>query len=407
MDPAYATIERSFIELEAFLNYNSAEELINDIQEKYQKTIKEKDIAAIQILYNRINNDPTISYCTLDNELNDETLDIFTRTNLATTPLTKSELLISLTTSNWDYAEQGFSELIRDVSRIGKPGFIIDNDFILKCCFILTDTTSIWFNIDYMQKKIKSIKENWFNIRGAILQTFKLLKELGFNDISTKEKYTIIPIIYWINSQSPQTIDHNQIRKWLICAYLNDINFDKELNIIKMIMRRAATETFPSEQINEYYRNIGRSHNITDDYIEKLLTSKHGSAQSWYLLLLLYPEIVAKSRKNEIVQDHIHPAVSFENGNLISIYKYKNHERAAIEDERSFALKYYDTVLNLQLLPAENNKNDTDLETWHNQNPEYNLYVDEGISLKLKDFRAFIENRKKNITNKLKAVLQN
>ena len=57
MDPAYATIERSFIELEAFLNYNSAEELINDIQEKYQKTIKEKDIAAIQILYNRINND--------------------------------------------------------------------------------------------------------------------------------------------------------------------------------------------------------------------------------------------------------------------------------------------------------------------------------------------------------------
>ena len=174
-----------------------------------------------------------------------------------------------------------------------------------------------------------------------------------------------------------------------------------------MIMRRAATETFPSEQINEYYRNIGRSHDITDDYIEKLLTSKHGSAQSWYLLLLLYPEIVAKSRKNEIVQDHIHPAVSFENGNLISIYKYKNHERAAIEDERSFALKYYDTVLNLQLLPAENNKNDTDLETWHNQNPEYNLYVDEGISLKLKDFRAFIENRKKNITNKLKAVLQN
>ena len=180
---------------------------------------------------------------------------------------------------------------------------------------------------------------------------------------------------------------------------MNNIS-DGNLIEYRRAISETSTEQFPIEQITKHFRAQGINQVITDEYLEKLLASQYGSAQAWHLLLLLYPEIITSSYASGIDQDHMYPTTLFKELNLL---------KTMSPGDTDFALKHYNTVLNLQLLPTSNNKSksSTDLETWHNQNPEYYLYVDEGISLKLKDFRAFIENRKQNLKKRLKEILQN
>ena len=403
MDPTRVKKEQDIIEVEDFLRYDSPEKLLNRIQENAPDAASEEATAAIRTLYDRININQSVSYYTISNEFNDEILDMFARVNTAGMALTKSDLLMSLITSNWKgcNAKDEFSNLICDVGKFGKPSFIIDNSFILKCCLVLSDSTGVRFEIRTIQNNLKKIEDNWEDIKQSILSTFRILEECGFNEISAKGKQAIIPIAYWIHKKQPKQIDHELLRKWLIHTYLN-MNSISDGNLIeyRRAILEASTEQFPIEQIAKHFRAQGINHLITDEYLEKLLTSQYGSAQAWHLLLLLYPEIITSSYASGIDQDHTHPAISFEERNLLKIMG---------PGDADFALKHYNTVLNLQLLPTRNNKSksDTDLETWHKQNPEYNLYVDEGISLNPKDFRAFIENRKQNLKKRLKEILQN
>lgn len=403
MDPTHIKKEQDIIEVEDFLRYDSPEKLIEHIQEKDPEPLSEKAITAIKILYDRININQTISYYTISNEFGDEILDMFARVNTAGMPLSKSDLLMSLLTSNWKVynAKDEFANLIFDVGKFGKPNFIINNSFILKCCLILSDSTGIRFELRTVQKNLKTIEDNWNDIKQTILSTFKILEECGFNEISAKGKQAIIPIAYWIHKKQPKQIDHTLLRKWLIRTYLTMNNIsDGNLIEYRRAISEASTEQFPIEQITKHFRAQGINQVITDEYLEKLLASQYGSAQAWHLLLLLYPEIITSSYASGIDQDHMYPTTLFKERNLL---------KTMSPGDTNFALKHYNTVLNLQLLPTGNNKskNDTDLETWHNQNPEYNLYVDEEISLNLKDFRTFIENRKQNIKKRLKEILQN
>ena len=71
--------------------------------------------------------------------------------------------------------------------------------------------------------------------------------------------------------------------------------------------------------------------------------------------------------------------------------------------------KNYNSVLNLQLLEETINKSkgDNSLLSWatSNRKSKIDLYVDDDISLDIKDFEAFISSRKKNLTAKLKIIL--
>jgi hypothetical protein len=67
------------------------------------------------------------------------------------------------------------------------------------------------------------------------------------------------------------------------------------------------------------------------------------------------------------------------------------------------------SVKNLQLLNGllNSSKNASDLKTWATTNSVSNstLLVDSGISLDVKEFKTFIENREKNLKTVLTTIL--
>ena len=77
--------------------------------------------------------------------------------------------------------------------------------------------------------------------------------------------------------------------------------------------------------------------------------------------------------------------------------------------KKFFSKTNYNSVLNLQLLEETINKSkgDNSLLSWatSNRKSKIDLYVDDDISLGIKDFEAFISSRKKNLTAKLKLIL--
>jgi hypothetical protein len=109
--------------------------------------LQEQDLAgnsyafqALTRLYFAIRIDKLIHYYKEDNQEMDHVLDIFIRTNHGGTPLSFSDLLMSIAVANWksDAREQidGLVETIRTDRRMG---FIINRDFVLKASLMLTD----------------------------------------------------------------------------------------------------------------------------------------------------------------------------------------------------------------------------------------------------------------------------
>ena len=69
----------------------------------------------------------------------DKVLEIFIRTNSGGTPLSFSDLLMSIASANWKKidARQEINNIVTAVSKIGRPSFFIDKNFVLKTCLVL------------------------------------------------------------------------------------------------------------------------------------------------------------------------------------------------------------------------------------------------------------------------------
>lgn len=90
-------------------------------------------------LYEAIHVKPLINYYLQEEQEPDKVLDIFIRTNSGGTPLSFSDLLMSIASANWKTidARKEIEKLVEEVYDIGRPGFLIDKDFVLKTCLVL------------------------------------------------------------------------------------------------------------------------------------------------------------------------------------------------------------------------------------------------------------------------------
>ena len=90
-------------------------------------------------LFQVIHKDKLINYYLQEEQEPDKVLEIFIRTNSGGTPLSFSDLLMSIASANWKEidARKEIEKLVEEVYIIGRPGFIIDKDFVLKTCLVL------------------------------------------------------------------------------------------------------------------------------------------------------------------------------------------------------------------------------------------------------------------------------
>ena len=375
-------------------------------------------MSTLSNLFNKINTEELLNYYVITEQDQDKVLDIFIRTNSGGTPLSFSDLLMSIASANWTMfdAREEMKKIRDEIYAFGNPNFDVSQDFILKSILVLSDA-DVRFKIENFGKNNVSIFENkWSDIRASLVATFSLLEQLGFNDSLLRAKNAAIPIAYYIykNNLASSIVkttynkqDRQQIAKWLSMSLLKGLfggQSDGILKSLRDIIKASTSSTFPMDAIVDSFRsNIDKNYTFNDDVIASLLEEEYGSTACGLTLMLLYPDVVLQHGK-AIAEDHLHPKTVFETNQKLQALGLSPSQQTFYTDRKN-----YNSVANLQLLEESKNKSKSDLplSVWVANNAVQlaDLYVDSNISLDIMEFEDFIANRKANLAKKLKEVL--
>ena len=394
-----------------------------DDLKKVNKYLQENNLAsndfasdALIDFHQRIHADRLINFYLEEQQAPDKVLEVFIRTNSGGTALSFSNLLMSIASANWEKvdARKEIDDLVNKIYLIGRPGFIINADFVLKTCLVLF-IDNIRFQLkNFDHKNVQVFENNWEKIKESIIAGFTLVEKIGFNDRTLRAKNAVIPIIYYIyhkeiykdiNNPNYHKEDKKLIARWLNLSLLKSIfggQTDTILTTLRKVIKANLGElNFPLESIrDEFKSNPNRNYALEDDFIEGLLTSHYESNEAFYVLSLLYPHLDYYNQ--DFHKDHLHPSSFFkENENIINTFK---------EEDRDFCsnAENWNTMPNLQLLNGNLNKSkqDKSLMEWVKANHILNddLFVGRDTDLAISNFKAFVTERKKALIIKLKAI---
>lgn len=355
-----------------------------------------------------------INYYEEDEQQADKAVNIFIRINSGGTHLSFSDILMSVAVANWK-KKDARTEIHNLVDNIRSKGFGIDKDFVLKSFLYLYHKDVRFqinsFNIDF----VSTIENDWDNIRNAVLSLFDLMKTFGLNDYTLTGKNATLPILYYIYHKGiyndfANKIGYKQdreiIKKWLLSTIIRK-TFSSQTDTILTQTRRGFTNDFQSIKIedtvilfpaSEINTEIKKHSDVGEDYIEGLLLAQKDSQYCFSLLALLYPNLDYKN--NSFHQDHLHPA--------------SKYESISEDNKNKYGWEIYNSILNLQMLDANENmsKNNLDLKLWvekETQNYDYKQFLDSHLipntDFGIENFEDFIEARKIMLIEKLKELL--
>ena len=124
-----------WFKLEQLLDFNGLPDLNKYI---ISNKLQDNEFAneTLFLMYQRFNSDKLINYYSAVEQDPDKVLDIFIRTNSGGTPLSFSDLLMSIASANWKKidARKEIDDTVAQVFNISNAGFRIDKDFVLKTC---------------------------------------------------------------------------------------------------------------------------------------------------------------------------------------------------------------------------------------------------------------------------------
>ncbi len=378
----------------------------NNIDKESKRMLRHLD----NVIHNQLN----INYYEEDDQKPDKAVNIFVRINSGGTALTFSNILMSIAVANCKKIDAR-TEIKNLVDCIRSKGFNISQDFVLKAFLYLyhKDVRSMItsFNFGF----IELIENNWGKIRDSIISLFDLIRSFGLNDYTMTSYNASLPILYYLHHKNIYDNFHQKIknreeclviRKWLFSILLRRA-FGASADSVLMQSRKAFTSdieqyyifediiSFPAKKINS---EIKKFSDVGDDYIEDLLKSQKDQRYTFSILAMLYPNL--DYRNNNFHQDHLHPAASFEN--------------LSQEDKDKYGWNVYNSILNLQMLDANENesKNAKSLVDWikeqtntNNKEKFFENHIIPDVDLELDNFSEFIEERKKILIEKLRALI--
>ncbi len=369
-------------------------------------------------LFDAIHRKGIISYYLEESQELDKVLNIFIRVNSGGTPLSYSDLLLSVATAQWEKkdAREEINEAVDDINNIGR-GFNISKDLLLKASLVLTDRPDIRFKADNFERKnMLVIEKAWDDITESMRLAVELVASFGFNRDNLTSNNPFIPIAYYINKignpgnfvdSSKYSKDRASIKKWFIASILRRVfSYSSSDSILKQICDVIAKhhDGFPIELIYDKFHKNNRDLTFDDDSINDLLYTKYGSGDALMLMSILYPWA---DLKNHFHLDHIHPKSMFTRKKLL---------RAGVsEDDMEFCLTNYNFIGNLQLLESTPNeeKKAMAFEKWMDKNfsdeDQRKDYMKKNnipdVDFGLDNFVEFFDEREKLLVKALKKAL--
>jgi hypothetical protein len=390
----------------------------HDRQRRAVQDQKRFIVKALNTLHDRICKSELVNYFETAKDDLEDILKIFTRVNSGGTILSKTDLLFSTIVATWDDGREQIERLQKAINDMGF-GFSFGNEFLMRCCLMLTDAPVRYKVNSFKAENVKKIQTEWPRIADAVKKTVDLLRDFGFNSSRlTSQNATIIIAYYIFKGGDLGDGSKEGLRKYLIHALLTRIysgSQDQLLTALRNTLReeiklenasttyRLKSSTFSFQELRSVILPGRKSLAVSDDDVESFLSSKKGPF-SFFVLSLLYPQLCLHDV--EFHQDHIHPFAHFKAETF--------NELIIAPDAQAQWLEYRDTVPNLQLLNGQLNKekNAAKLIDWVNimNDSKRNAflrdnYFPDGVGLEFSQFIDFYQKRKELLSLKLKAVL--
>lgn len=370
-------------------------------------------------LYAVVNDKPTISYFLEEEQDLDKVLNIFIRVNSGATPLSYSDLLMSIATAAWTDldAREAIHELVDDLNGT-REGFEFSKDFVLKAGLMLADISSVGFKVtNFKAKNMAILEANWQRIGDALRLTVRLASDFGFSGQTLSADSALLPIAYslfkrglgesYLTSAAARE-DREAIKGWLIRSLLKSgiwgAGLDTTLTSLRDLIRDHGSDRFPVAEIEAEMVRRGRGLRFSMEEVEDLVETPYGDRRCFPLLALLFPFV---DLRNEFHIDHVFPRSRFE----------KRALTAAGLDAEAFerARERRDFLPNLQLLQGRLNQSKGSKmpgEWLREQFPdarskEENLERHElgTVPEAFDEFESFYEARRARLKERIKGVL--
>ncbi len=371
----------------------------------------------LEALWNAIHKFETLSYFSERRQELDEVLSIFVRLNTGGTPLSYSDLLLSLATATWKRhdAREAVYGLVEDLNKDYGP-FNFSKDFVLKTLLVLNDGP-VGFRAANVRRKA-SLEDIWDKVASSLKVTVHLLSSFCFNGQTLTAPNAVIPIAYYVNKRNltdsfaaskHYEAEREIIRIWLLKMLLTRVfsgQSDQVLSGVRQVIQDALeaqppATAFPADAIYQYVSARG-IFVFTDESIESIIReTSYGDPFAFFVLSILFPNLNFHHTLFHI--DHMHPQAHFT--------RQKLKASGMSTDDIDFAAQRRDRISNLHFLPGPDNisKNDTPLAQWLSAQPNpalvRTLSLIPETDLALSNFRQFYELRKQDLISALKARL--
>ena len=368
-------------------------------------------------LYRAVWKDEVIAFYTEPNQDYDRVLDIFVRANEGGTKLSKSDLLLSMVTSNWG-GINAREEIFRFVDRINKKLMRwndFDKDFIMKTCLVVADLRVAYKVQNFNTQNLQKIRNRWEDIKSAVERAVNMVNFFGIDRDNLTSANALIPLIYYLSSRPGLTFrgstpfearNLDLVRKWVGAVLLNGVFGGSSDNILResriVLQGLSGNEAdFPADGINEVVERSGRTAYFNDYAIEGVLSLTYGKMHTFLALTLLYEDNGWGTMTHH--QDHIFPR---------SMFKTKGLKDAGFDQEQidRYRNELMNKLGNLQLLLAHENqeKLDKPFDEWISTRDKgfkmRHLIPDDPDLWTLDRFSDFVEAREKLIATRLKQL---
>ncbi|MDK1389610.1 DUF262 domain-containing protein [Sinorhizobium sp. 8-89] len=316
--------------------------------------------ATLRLFHRTIHDKDVITYYEEENQSLEHVLNIFIRMNSGGTPLSYSDLLLSIAVAQWEEvdAREAIHTLVDDMNNEG-DGFKFTKDLVLKAGLMLSDIGSVGFKVENFNKANMAVLEsNWPKIRDAMMLAVQLLASFGFNNQNLRAESAILPIAYYLYARkldgsyllrAEYAGDRENIRRWLIRSLLKasgiwGSGLDTFLTALREKISAHAPQGFPVAQLEAVMALRGKSLAFTDVEIDELSELPYGDGRTFALLSLIFPGFDL-SRHFHV--DHIYPQGRFTEAKL---------KKAGVNEQlREILSEKYNRLPNLQLLEGSIN----------------------------------------------------
>ena len=281
----------------------------------------------------------TITYQVLDSIDNpelygeDDVVEVFIRANSGGTRLSKSDLLFSLLTASWEFADEKMGDLL---DSLNARGFSFDRDFVLKTCLVLLGQGARYEVAKFRKPGIRDeIESKWDEIKEAIQDVHDYVSGQTFIrcDRALPTYLVLIPLVYlryhhrraWNGAIGR---DGYLLRSSLVGAFggIPDTLLD---GLVRKIDELGA---FDLDEMFDVIRSQGRSLELTED---RLWSLGYGSKGIHLLFNLWYRDFnYTPAFENSLPQvDHIFPQSLLKEIKVVNpdtgrkIMKYRDPDR--------------------------------------------------------------------------------